>query len=428
MKSFILVISLFSLIYSEELNLHELQSQMFENNFELKMNSHLIQKREAEIRDSKSAYLPSVDLNGSYTYLTEKSTLNASPLRLNNIPTTDNDKLELGGDVNWAIFTGFARKNSVSEKRAALKASKELSQSLKNRLSFQLALSYFRHNLIQKQIEAQKVLVQNLEQLNKTTHDQYQAGIISQAKVLDTESKVAFNISELSFLQLQLDSVYNEIRNMVQVKDSFTIAQSIDTIFVSQIKKEYLHIEIDSSRSDIQAISYTNDQLAYAKEIINSKRYPMVSVFAGYRYADPGLQIGRTGFMGYGIFGGIIKWNIYDGGSIRARKEGIEQQIKYNATEREFRLVQYQTSLNYNKNKLNQIEQTIEAAQKALSAAQKLSSELKNSFESGVITLSDYLSAITNETKANFALEQAKFNYNITIVSIYYNAGKNLSF
>ncbi|HSQ42129.1 MAG TPA: TolC family protein, partial [Fibrobacteraceae bacterium] len=53
--------------------------------------------------------------------------------------------------------------------------------------------------------------------------------------------------------------------------------------------------------------------LGKSGEAATATRYPSLAIFAGYRYGNPGLNQFETEWMGYGLLGAQLQWNLFDG-------------------------------------------------------------------------------------------------------------------
>src|SRR5689334_17924349 len=108
------------------LTLGEAQTALFRDNPDLAVLRLESERAESQWRESRAAWLPSLDALGSYSYATESSRLTIDlpfpPPGGTHVDKSlgNQDRVEMGADLSYAVFTGFARGNNVAARRANL--------------------------------------------------------------------------------------------------------------------------------------------------------------------------------------------------------------------------------------------------------------------------------------------------------------------
>ena len=132
--------------------------------------------------------------------------------------------------------------------------------------------------------------------------------------------------------------------------------------------------------------------------------------------------------MGYGIASAQLKFNIFNGFKVSSQQHQNQTQMEIVQFQKQQLVDAFNSSLKTTKLQLKWAQKQEKSALISLEAAQAFAEDLKNSLSSGTITALDYLDAVNSEAIAKLALKQAQFLQNISILKLYYVAGKELKF
>lgn len=432
MKKIALLITCISLtVASEELSLRKSQEYLFQNNFDIAAKQKEVQKAEWEISEALSLWYPSVDLYGNYNYLTEKSKLqyppelsSVFPLLSKPISLGNNYKTEFGLDVSYPLFTGFTRKYNLNTKRLNKTSSAGSLQVTKNRAAYTLGLLYLKWHFSYKQQEVRQQHLQYLEEYAKQTKILSDGGLIASVKVTESQAwLLAAQVDMLESKQLT-DSLTRELSGLIKINHEAIKPQqdgySFDSIPLPSM--------IDSMRAELQIIQSNKDQLRESQKSISAQRLPIVSALAGYRVANPGIDMGGDKFMDYFLFGAQFKWNIFNGFKNKAQRSKLEKQMELLDIEKAKNIDAWNRSIVNFKADYQRSEEKIQAAQLSVKAADELVKALTASLYAGVVTSVDHLNALNSLSQAQLRLEQAIFQKRVAVINTLYASGINIQY
>ena len=141
---------------------------------------------------------------------------------------------------------------------------------------------------------------------------------------------------------------------------------------------------------------------------MSKKRLPKAYVFGSFAYGNPGLNFFRDEFRGFYVVGAGLTWNIWDWSKtsrskqeltiqqeiIRSRKEAFDQNLSIQLAERLAQITKY--------------EEAVKRDKEIVDLREKISSSAASKLENGVITATDYLVELNEETEARIRLETHK--------------------
>lgn len=409
------------------LSLHKAQEILFENNLEIAAGKEEIKKSSAELAQAKSAWYPSVDALASFNYTTAKGKIHfpfTVPGMGPNATVGQNDRTELGVDLSYPVFTGFARTRSILAAHEGVVSKEASLGATKNRASLIMGILYYRWSLSYTQQEVFNELSDHLKQYAEQVQILYEGGMVPRARPLEAMARYRSSLVDLLYAQEQTDSLKREVLGILQYSDSAIVPESgsvdVDTFSIPET--------IDTTRPELVSLDRSIRQLAFNRDAVFGQRLPQIAGSVGFRSANPGLSIGTNEFMQYAVFGAQLRWNIYDGMKNSAQREQISHQIGIVRIQKKRLLDDEQRSLAFWSTKVNSSQARIETAELSVKAAAQLALEQEDSYKAGTSTETDYLNALSGLAQARLALAQAKFAKRTAILNSIFASGKKITF
>jgi outer membrane protein TolC len=426
-----------SAVPAAALTLREAQAILIRDNPDLAILKLEVERAEAQAQETKAAWFPSVDAVGSYSYTSEtprlKLDLPIPPPAGTHIERElgDHDKVEVGVDATYPLFTGFARGNNVDAKRAAVQAREAQWRGARNQLSLKLGALYYAWQLASAQAAYQDKVLNHARDLQKQLQDFVRAGTAVRSRALGAEAKAKASEVDLLSAQNTRDSLAMEVFDFLGGKDSTGFGApeglALDTAAPAHPAWEGVNAP-RMDRPEAEALDKGVEQARYGAKALLGQRYPQLYGMAGLRYANPGLDLAGDEFMPYGLLGLQLKWNLYDGSRNSAQRKQLDVQTRVvqeqkRKLEREWRKTMATARLQYSR-----WSAQFEAARASRDAAQAAAADLKRQFEAGVATGVDWLEARNNQARAEMAMEQARTMQRLALLQWDYAAGKELEF
>ena len=418
------------------LGLKQAQESLLYNNLDIVMAYQDYCKKSYEEAEAKAVWYPSLDMVGSYNYFSEKNSITfpsdlpgfPPALAGQTLPLGNNYRAEAGLDVSYPVTAAFVNIFNVRYRHLALQMKDAQNEGLKNQLSFKLGALYFLWGLSFSQAEVYQTLVQQLTDQVTQAQNLKTGGLASSSKVLDALARLASAKADLVTALNQTDSLKFELLNFTQCKDSALAPEEYSFDVDSAALLTFDTLSLNSSRPELAAMDLGINQLSVLQDIIRGQKYPNLVAVVGYHYANPGLKMGGSDFMGYGQAGLALTWNLFDGFKVTNQRKQTAQQAEIVKYQKQQQIDTWNNAIKNAKLQVTRAVRQQDAAQASLTAAEAVTADAKNSVAAGVITQSDYLNALTARARAALAVKQAAFMKNMAILQLYFASGRELKF
>jgi outer membrane protein TolC len=422
------------------LSLKQAQESLLYNNLDIVTAYQDYCKKSYEEAEAKAVWYPSLDVVGSYNYFSEKNSIifpsdlpvpPGSPMSAiagKTLTMGNNYRAEAGLDVSYPLTTALVNIFNVRYRHLALQVKDAQNEGLKNQFSFKLGALYFLWSLSFSQAEVYQTLVEQLTDQVTQAQNLKTGGLASSSKVLDALARLASAKADLVTALNQTDSLKFELINFTQCKDSVPVPEDYSFDVDSAALMALDTLCLNGARPELTAMYLGINQLSVLQDIIRGQKYPNLIAVVGYRYANPGLKMGGSDFMGYGQAGLALKWNLFDGFKVTNQRKQTAQQAEIVKYQKQQQIDTWNNAIKNAKLQVTRAVRLQDAAQASLAAAEAVTADAKNSVAAGVITQSDYLNALTARARAALAVKQAAFMKNMAILQLYFASGRELKY
>ena len=419
--------------FAHPLSLPQAQNTMLFKNLDLVIANQEYCKKDYELAEAKAQWYPSVDLDGGYGYQNKKSTItlpiNSPFLPSGPLQMGTYDRSDLGLDISYPITAAFVNIYNVKYRTLAMQVKSAQNAALKNQLSFKLGALYFLWELSYGATEVQKTLVSQLEATVTQLKNLQAGGMASASRVLEAQARLANAKVQLCGNENQTDSLRLEVVNFIQCPDTAITPENYDINASMGPFSPIDTLTLNSYRPDLAALDLSIEQLSVFSDILSGQKYPNLVWTAGYHYGRPELNMGNNPkYMGYAMTALQFKFNLYDGDKVTSQQRQTQQQIEITQTQKQQIVSALNSAITSAKRDFYRAQRQEKAAQLSLEASHALAEDAKNSLAAGVVTSIDYLSALTEEAKARFAVQQAQLQEKMALLKVYFAAGKELKY
>jgi outer membrane protein TolC len=417
-------------LQAEVLRLSEAQEQLFKNNLDILTAEAELRRTRDELAETNSAWWPSLDASASYSYLTERSRIHLDmdsimPGLIIDRTLGANDKADFGLDLTYPLFTGFSRYYGVAGRKESSAAKQATLEAVKNRASLALGFLYFQWELSYKQAGLRTTLVEQLETYAKQVAAQREAGTALQSKLLDARARLQLARVDLAAAADQTDSLRRELMSFILVKDP---SLTPDTAGAAVFDTLPVPKAVKTERPEIVALDHAAAQIEHMRTALRYRHFPSLYGLAGLRYGRPGLNMGADGYMGYGLFGVQLKWNLFDGFRVQAEGALLERRLDFINIERTRVIETIQRTFEIAKRQVVSAAERFSACEAAREAARALATDLKNALAAGTVTATEYLDALVKQAQAELLVEQAKTMKKSALLRMWFAAGKTIKY
>jgi outer membrane protein TolC len=423
------------------LTLAEAQAALFRDNPDLSVLRLEVERAEAQVREARAAWLPSVDVMGSYAYTTETSHLSLDlPLPPPVGPHLDraigdHDRVETGLDASYPLFTGFARGRKVEAQRLGAGAREAQWRAARNQLSLRLAALFYAWQLAGAQAAYQEKLLQHSRELERQAQDFVKAGTAVRSRLLTAQARARSVEVDLLSAKNARDSLAFEVLAFLGTREGAESPSGGDSSAAAVLVADTNALADpswsapgDAARPDAEALDLGAAQARLGARALAGKKWPQLYGTAGWRYSNPGLDLAGDEFMSYGILGAQLKWNLFDGSRNAAQRAQLEAQARELGEQKRKLERDWRKSMAVSRLQYARWEAQYAAAQSSREAARAAAADVKGQLEAGVATDADWLEARNVEARAELAMEQARTMQRLARLQWEYAAGMELRF
>jgi outer membrane protein TolC len=424
------------------LTLGEAQAALFRDNPDLAVLKLETERAEAQVREARAAWLPSLDAFGSYAYTTETGHLQLdlpfpAPAGTHlDRAMGDHDRVESGLDASYPLFTGFARGRKVEAQRLGARAREAQWRAARNQLSLRLAALFYAWQLAGSQASYQEKLLRYSRELEKQAQEFLKAGTAVRSRLLSAQARSRSVEVELLTARNARDSLAFEVLAFLGGPgDAGGVAGAGDSSEAAVLKADTNALADpswsapgDAVRPDAEALDLGSAQARMGAKALAGQKWPQLYGSAGWRYANPGLDLAGDEFMNYGILGLQLKWNLFDGSRNGAQRAQLETQARALAEQKRKLEREWRKSMAVSRLQYARWEAQYAAAQSSREAAQAAAADVKRQLDAGVATDADWLEARNGEARAELAMEQARTMQRLARLQWEYAAGRELRF
>jgi len=396
----------------------------------LKNNPTIQAKQEAVISAQKQAEavksktLPTLDFDASYRHITHVAVMDVAenlppslqggfaPFQLGNYDTYD-----LGISATYMLFTGFAHQNSMDIKNEQWKLTENNLKKTKKDIAFQVIAAY-------RQIQSRYFEISALESAKERTELQ-----LHRVKILVNQGMaLALDTLDLTLAKLSYT------QKIIAAKASLTTANELLNNFAGQKIKVKMFSEYELPVGD-ETTDFENNErlvslkiqeniLSFNKELTRSGYYPSVALNAAFKYGDPGADIIKREWMGYGVWGVGVHWNIFQWGADSKAEEAGEANIRQ--LQHQYRALNDNIRTEYEKSKreLTSLREQLNVLKMALLISNDKLRLIENRYKQGMASGSDFNDANLNMTETELKYRQFLTAVALKLNELDYKSGK----
>ena len=351
-------------------------------------------------RNLAAAWLPSLDLGGSFNYhsdVVDVSEMPGSmPIPPGVLPSIPNEQYRATVDLSQVIWDGGVTRSAREVERVVSELNMQQSEADIYRLREQVNNLFFPILLVRSQAEVTAVLISELEARISEAESGVKNGVLLPVTldVLNAEMiKAEQAAAELDRRHEALARALEQLTGMSGLK--YAVLELPDHFITGNEKME---------NPDLQLFDIRSRQLELSKNLLKSQRMPRLFGFAQAGYGNPpGNNFLSDKADIYYSLGVGLKWNIYDWGknSNEQKTLAIQQQlleIRKGAAEES---LQRMLTL-----KMAEIESLREASgrdEELIGIRSRIATAAASQLKNGTITASQYMTELNNEKQAVIA-------------------------
>ena len=330
-----MIAAIFFAAGTQVLSLGQAQGLLLSQAPELRAEKMMEEKSRAQLAEARASYLPSLDAYGSYQAFTEANRLHVElppPVGVMDRTLGDKTREEYGIDLTYPLFAGGQRRGQVLSRQAAVRASAESVRARQNQLSLRLVSIYYAWHIAEAARSTQAALVRAHEDSWNRIVAEVKQGAALKSREASARARWLNAQVDLQSAQDARDSLSRAAALLLGLSPEQSIGFTLDTAAESSGTATGSNAGI--TRPEIEFLDRTSESLENQERALAGQRLPTLSALAGYRLANPGLNLGSDDYMSYGLIGLQLRWNLFDGFKNRSQRSQVRSQREAVGVER----------------------------------------------------------------------------------------------
>jgi len=365
---------------------------------QLSMNNDVT---DLNIKNIKTNYYPTLNLNGQASYQSDVTKVPVPPLPGFDMPAIPNDWYKLNLDIEEMIYDGGITSGQKKVELARQNVNDQKVRIELYQLKTRIYTLFFRIIFMKNNLSILKVLHKDLESRIKDAEVSLQNGMLLSADV-DALKVEFYNIEQqIIGIQENMEASLQSLKEQTGLN-----IQSADNLILPEITID--NYPFENNRPEYILLKKQQEQVISLKNLSSSKRRPVFKAFGQAGYGRPGYDMLNPDFDDYYMVGLRLHWNIWDWGKVKREKQVFDLQNNIIKTTKETfdqnlrsELYQYIADIEKYKKIIGTDETIVKLQQNVVKTAD---SQLKN----GTITSTNYLIEVNKLLKANLSLEAHK--------------------
>jgi outer membrane protein TolC len=391
-------------------SLEQLRAAARENYPEFKQKALSQQGYDLEIEKLKTLLYPKLNFGLQASW---QSAVTSIEIPGYDIKSQPRDQYKAYVDVNQVVYDGGLMSRQLAFKDAQQEVEQQKIETNLQKVQEQVDFLYFSGLLLQAQAEQLQLVRTTIENKLKQVRGAIANGVTLESNAWLLEAELVKN-------EQQQTEVLAQRQSLTRMLAEWTgLAVDADTKLESPKEKD-LPLKPTISRQELKLFALQHHAVDLGIAAIDAKYRPKVFAFSQLGFGRPGLNFLDTQFRPWMVAGVRLSWDIYDWGAGRIEKETLALQkelvkVQQDAFKRQtdLGLIQVDEDLMKLKKLLQQDDDMIRLRGKIrdISSAQ---------LDNGVITATEYLDRVNEETGAVLAkklheiqvlMTQAKYGY-----------------
>ncbi len=376
--------------------------QQAQKNYPLARQVDLLGKStELRICNLNKNWLPQMNLNG-YTSLQSAVTDVVIVLPANlpaiGMPPLSKDWYKLTLDVNQSIYDGNLTAYQKKIENSNLQTDEKNVQIELYKLKDRINQVYFSIFYSQEN----EALLNNTKSLLEARFKEVQSAVTN-------GTMLASNVDALQVELYKTDQELAELRidrtSAFQVLSELTSVSIPETSHLLLPQATLTSMVFENSRLEYQLFDLQQDRVGLMKNMVNTKLNPKIYAFGQLGYGRPGFNMLSNDFTPWWIFGAKLNWNIWNWNQNKNEKKIYDIQNDILKTQKETFDKNTRIEADRGLSDIVKLTEMLRKDEDILALREKITHTAASQMDNGVITSSEYISRLNEETQARLALE-----------------------
>jgi outer membrane protein TolC len=390
-----------------------------EKTYPLARQTGMLEKsNELKIKNLNKNYLPQLNLNGSATLQSDVTELKLNlPAQFSSIqfPQISKDMYKITFDVNQSIYdgnvTGYQKKIETFNLQSDQQSIQVELYKLKDRIN----QTYFSVFMLQQN---EALLNSNKNQLESKLKE-IQSAVTNGAMLSSNADALQ---AELMKIDQQLIETRTNRTTAFQVLSELTSSTIPDNSKLVLPRVSIGSTVFEDKRPELQLYNIMQTKTGVMKDMVNTRWNPKLYAFGQAGYGRPGLNMLSNDFTPWWYIGAKLTWNIWNWNLNKNEKKIYDIQNDIIGTQKETFEKNLKIEASSDLAEIEKLGELLQKDEEIIALRTRITHTASSQLDNGVITSSDYIARLNEETLAKLALElhriqlvKAKFAYLFTL-------------
>jgi len=421
-RTIFLLLSLISqaIVYgqSDTVTLYDCYKQV-EKTYPLTRQAVMLEKStELKIANLNKNYLPQINLNGSASLQSDVTELKLNlPAQFSfiQLPQISKDMYKVTVDVNQSIYDGNVTSYQKKLETFNLQSDQKSLQVQIYQLKERINQAYFSIFMLQQN-----------EALLNSNKNQLESKLKEMQSAVANGTALSSNADALQAELMNIDQQLIETRTD-RITDFKVLSELTSTPILENSKLVLPQVQISSTvfedkRPELQLYNIQQLRTGLMKDMVNTRWNPKFYAFGQAGYGRPGLNMLSNDFTPWWIIGAKLTWNIWNWNQSKNEKKIYAIQNDIIGTQKETFEKNLKIEAESGLAEIEKIGELLQKDEEIIALRTRITHSASSQLDNGVITSSDYIARLNEETLAKLALElhriqlvKAKISYLFTV-------------
>ena len=392
-----------------------------EKTYPLARQTGMLEKsNELKIKNLNKNWLPQLNLNGSATLQSDVTELKLNlPPQFSSIqfPTINNDMYKVTIDVNQSIYDGNVTSYQKKVETFNLQSDQQNVKVELYKLKDRINQAYFSIFLFQQN-----------EALLNSTRDQLDAKLKEVRSAIANGATLASNADAIEAEMMKIDQQLIETRT--DRSTAFRVLSELTSSTIPENSKLALpQVQLSSAafedkRPELQLYDIQVSRTGVMKDMVNTRWNPRFYAFGQGGYGRPGLNMLTNDFTPWWIVGAKLTWNIWNWNLSKNEKKIYEIQGDIIGTQKETFEKNLKIEAGKGLAEIEKLGQLLQKDEEIIAVRARITRTASSQLDNGVITSSDYIARLNEETLAKLTLETHRIKLVKAKIAYLFTLGK----
>lgn len=370
--------------------------------------AHMLSAKEKAYESSKSSYLPTLEIGGTYQNVYEET------------PALAENSLKVQASLKYTLYDGGKKGSLYDQLKSGIDSSRQNVEAIKNSISLDVSRLYFEYLSLESDKDATNQEIEQLKAEFKRLDLFYKSGSATKDEVAKIDSRLKNATVMLNEIELESERILHTLEYYTTQK-----VQKIDEGSVVLLNE---HEKVE--RADIEALEYDALSLLHEAQTKKSENLPKVYFdntlsYSDYYFDDKSLE---SSFLvdTQNIAMLNLSWNVFDFGARTKNYESKYQEYLSKRSALEHEKHRADVEYRFAKRALEIAKLKVDATKATLDAASSTYELVKFKYQNGTIDNVAYLESMSEKYDAARGYKRALLDLEVKKAELIYYGGKDI--